>query len=239
MTAKKNTKKTTTKKKTHKPTATMRVSQSAIANRAIHNIELLYKKMGLSPISTVADKQRLMGTASVPTMLIEEVASTVDNHGTLVGMHFDSEKAREALAYAAAFEPVATKAHAFSQRVRDAIVAAKGDAGASALAVYASMKGVIRRPEGAALRDSFIKMTAIMKTRRKVGAAKAAAAVAKAASKVSASSATTTPPAPITSAMIPAPAARTPAPATTNGAAAKTTNGTTVVITPPEAHASA
>src|SRR5438094_6729196 len=101
MTAKKKTKKTTTKKKTQ--TVTMRVSQSAIANRAIRNIELLYKKMGLNPLSTVPDKQRLMGTASVPTMLIEEVASTVDNHGTLVGLQFDSEKARQALAYAAAF----------------------------------------------------------------------------------------------------------------------------------------
>ena len=235
MTAKKKTKKNTTKKNT--PKVAMRVSQSAVANRAIHNIELLYKKMGLNPLSTVPDKQRLLGTASVPTMLIEEVASTVDHHGGLVGMQFDSEKARQALAFAAAFEPVATKAHAFSQRVRDAIVAAKGEAGASALAVYASMKGVVRRPEGAPLRDSFVKMTAIMKTRRKVGAAKAAAAVAKAATKAATSPITT--PAPASPAtMTPAAPAAHAAPVATNGAA-KPTAGTTVVITPSDANATA
>jgi hypothetical protein len=201
----------------------MRVSQGSVAKVAIHNIELLYKKMGLDPKATKIGKRRLMGTSSVPTQLIEEVAAAADQHGALIGMAFDSDKAREALAYASAFEPVATKAEAFAQRVRDAILAAKSDAGGAALAVYASMKGVVRREEGAALRDSFDKMGKIMKQRRKLGQHRKNVAVAAAAAAAAAAEPAAPPAKPTTT------PATTPAPVQSG---TKATGGTTVVVNP-------
>ncbi len=228
MSTSKKTKQTTAPKRTRIKTKAlqMRVSQGGVAKTAIHNIELLFKKMGLSPKSVKSDKRRFLGTAGAPAKLIEEVAAAADQHGLLVGMAFDSNRAREALAFAAAFEPVATKAEAFAQRVRDSIIVAKGDVGSAALAVYAAMKGIVRRPEGAPLRDSFDKMTQIMKSRRK-------ARVTTAKPK---------PAAPIVTTVKPV-VAPTP-PTAVNGAAAngatataadKHSASTTVVITPPDA----
>ena len=122
--------------------------------------------------AALESKRRLMGTAHVPTQLIVEMAATADEHGTRLGMAFDSAKARDALAYAESFEAVATKAEAFAQRVRDAILVTKADTGAATLAAYATLKGVVRLPQGAGLRDSFDKMTQLMKRgRRPVAAA--------------------------------------------------------------------
>jgi hypothetical protein len=181
----------TTKKKIDKTMqlngVKLRISQGAVAKKAIHNIELLFRKMSLDPKAGKTNKRRLIGTMSVPTKLIEEVAALADQQGMIGGIDFNADKAREALAFAAAFEPVATKAEAFAQRVRDSIMAAKSDVGGGALAVYASLKGIVRRPEGAQFRDSFDKMTQIMKDRhnvtkrrvnKKVAAATAAAAAA-------------------------------------------------------------
>lgn len=222
MTAKKTNKKTKTR--ALKPTLQMRVSQGAVARTASRNIELLYKKMNLSPKSVKADKQRLLGTASAPIKLIEEVAAASDQHGTLIGMAFDSNKAREALAFSAAFEPVATKAEAFAQRVRDAIIMAKGDVGSAALAAYASMKGIVRRPGGAPLRDSFDKMAQIMRDRRKTQTLASARKSARAAKAAAAK------------ALAPAvPVAAPPAATTAPAAADKHSASTTVVITPPVA----
>ena len=92
----------------------LRISQGAVAKKAIHNIELLFRKMDLDPKAVKGSKRRLVGTMSVPT-----------------------------------------KAEAFAQRVRDSILVAKSDVGSGALAVYASLKGIVRRPEGAQYRDSF------------------------------------------------------------------------------------
>jgi len=210
---------TTKKKKTSSKGAKLRVSQGHEAKVAIRNIEALFEKMELDPKRVKRDRHTLLGTAHVPAKLIEEVAAVADQHGTLVGMPFDSDAAREALAFAAAFEPVATKAEAFAQRVRDAILVAKSDAGAKALAVYAAMKGVVRTEAGAPLRDSFDKMTTIMKQRRK----RAPKAEAQAQAQGPAQTET------------PATQPAATKPAATPAATAKTSPGnTTIVVTPAE-----
>ena len=211
-TSKKSTKQITAPKGTK-----LRVSQGSVAKKAIHGIELLFRKMNLNTKAGKADKRSQIGTFSVPTKLIEEVAAAADQHGKLLGMSFNSDKAREALAYASAFEPVATKAEAFAQRVRDSILASRSDVGAAALAVYASMKGIVRRPEGAALRDSFDKMSQIMKDRRRVAqhriAKRVAAATAAATAATAASTpATTTPAQPAQPVQPPPPVAKTDKP---------------------------
>ena len=162
----------TTPKKTPKKTATksgvkMHVSQGHVAKLAIQNIQSLYKKLGLDPQTTKGNKRLLVGTSHVPILLIEEVAAASDQHGTLIGMSFDSDAARQAVAYSMAFEPVATHAEALAQSVRDAILLAKSDVGNAALAAYASLKGIVRTKEGAPLRGSLDKMTQIMRHRRK------------------------------------------------------------------------
>jgi hypothetical protein len=145
----------------------MQISQGDVAKSAIHNIELLFKKLGLEPKIEKNAKRVLLGSAHVPTQLVAEVAAAADQHGALIGIPFDAEAARQALAFADAFEPVATKAEAFAQRVRDAVLTAKYDVGSASLAAYAAMKGIVRRPEGAGLRDSFDRMTTIMKRGRR------------------------------------------------------------------------
>lgn len=196
--------------------AKLRVSQGHVAKVAIQNIENLFKKLDLGPKRGKRTKFALRGTAHVPVALIEEVAAAADQHGSLIGLAFDSDAAREALAFAAAFEPVATKAEAFAQRVRDAVLAAKAEAGANALAAYASMKGVIRTEAGAPLRDSFDKMTQIMKRRRKRAAKTDGAAQAPPPA---------TPP--------PSPPA-TPASTSSANADKPVAGSTTIVVNPPE-----
>ena len=175
----------------------MRISQGDVAKHAIHNIGLLYRKMGLSPKSVKRAKSRLLAASGVPTKLIEQVAAVADQHGELAGMTFDYDGARQAIAYAAAFEPVAVEAEAFAQRVRDSIIVAKSDAGSSALAMYAALKGFVRRPEGAELRGAVDRMAQIMKERRKAGNVKLAKQTKRAAAKA-AEPATTPPTTPTT-----------------------------------------
>ena len=204
-----------TKKKTSN--LKMRVSQGDIAKHAIHNIGLLYRNMGLSPKSVKRAKSRLLAASGVPTKLIEQVAAVADQHGKLAGMTFDSDHARQAIAYAAAFEPVAVEAEAFAQRVRDSIIVAKSDAGSSALAIYAALKGFVRRPEGAELRGAVDRMAQIMKDRRKAGNAKLAKQNKRAAAN----------------APVPAASAPTAQPATSSKPADKTAGTTNIVVNTP------
>jgi hypothetical protein len=158
-----------THRKSPKKKLKMRVSQGAVAKEAIHDIGLLYRKMGLNPKSVKNARKRLLAVSSVPAKLIEQVAAAADQHSSLAGIAFDADAAREALAYASAFGPVANEAEAFAQRVRDSIIVAKSAPGASALVVYTALKGFVRSAEGAELRGAFDSMTAIMKERRNVG----------------------------------------------------------------------
>lgn len=146
------------------------ISQAHVARIAIDDIEQLFKKMGLDPKAEKRSKRIMVGTAHVPMAFIEEAAAAADQQPGLLGTAFDAARAREAMAYAIAFEPVATKAEAFAQRVRDAILIARSEAGAASLATYASMKGLVRLPDGAPLRDSFDRMTHLMKRGRRAAA---------------------------------------------------------------------
>jgi hypothetical protein len=148
----------------------MRVSQSAIAQTAITDLMSLYEKLALDPNSIPSDKARFVSSAGAPAKLVELIAATADqNAGSVAGIAFDSTAARQGLAYAAAFDPVATAADALAHHVRDAILLAKAPAGHDALAIYTALRGYTRTREGAHLRGNYQRMTQIMKERRNAG----------------------------------------------------------------------
>lgn len=152
------------------PEPVMRVSQSAIAQVAITDLSALFEKLSLDPNSIPSDKARFVASAGTPAKLVELIAATADqNGGTVAGIAFDSTVARQGLAYAAAFDPVATTAEALAHHVRDSILMAKAASGHDALAIYTALRGFTRTREGAHLRGTYQRMVQIMKERRNAG----------------------------------------------------------------------
>ena len=157
------TAKTKAKKKIAKPARKTRVSQSALAAQATAEIRALGTKLGIGKGLKKAERSKLTSSASTSNDFIEEVAATVDQHGSLVGASFDVDQAREAIAYSAAYETVVIEIERLARRLSDEILRRRAAAGSGALAVYAAMKGAARTAEGEELNDALATLKALMK----------------------------------------------------------------------------
>lgn len=161
------TKPSTTKKPSHrtfaraKALAKTRISQSALAAEAIAEVDALTEKLGLEAAMTTEERRALMAGICVPNEFTEAVAAMATRHPDLAG-GFDSDEAREAIAFAAAYAPLATAARELAARVESKIAARRAAAGARALDTYAMWKGVVRTPDGAPLRDSLKNLSSLL-----------------------------------------------------------------------------
>ncbi len=173
-------KKAFNKKATHKK-ATVRVSQSSLAGPIVDAIEHVASELDLAAALDPAQTKALVGLVNMtPTTLVEQIASTADRHGALLGTEFPSDEARVVIAYAAAFEPVVAVMSDVSTRLAHDILTKRAAMARAALASYAALRGVVRTPAGKPMKGAYEKMRLIMKEHRKgsgkkKGGAKAAA----------------------------------------------------------------
>jgi hypothetical protein len=176
----KATKKTasrTSSRKAPRGLAKTRVSQSALAGEAMAQLDALSDALGLEPAMGTGERRALAGGICVPNEFTEAVAATASRHTDYAG-GFDPDEAREAIAFAAVWAPLAVAARELAARVESRIVARRAAAGSRALDTYAMWKGVARTPDGAMLRDSVKSLSALLgrsrgRSRRR-GAAKPA-----------------------------------------------------------------
>ncbi len=147
------------------PLTETRTSEAARAFDAKAIIAALFAHLGIDRKASVGSSLNM--TKSVPVAFIEEAASVKDAHPHLINVQFDTTAARSAIAYAFTNEPVATEVEALARGIRHAIAEGQAEAGSAALAVYAAMKAIVDRPEGAPIAESHRRMSSIMKQRRR------------------------------------------------------------------------
>lgn len=144
----------------------MRVSQSALAASATAEIDALAEKLGVPRAMSPRERRSLMAGLCVPDPFTEAVAALATRHPE-VAVGFDADAAREAIAFAAAYAPLARAAHELGARIESQIAVRRATAGASALATYATWKGLARTPGGASLRDSLKTLSVLLKRSHK------------------------------------------------------------------------
>lgn len=154
----------------------VRVSQSALASSAIKKLDALSEELGYPEDLTHDERLPLLHGMAVPSELIEGVAATAERLGDRFPIGFDGDAAREAIAFAAAFAPVARAARAIAQRIEDRIVQRRGAAGAQALVAYAALKVLARTPEGKDLEKTVRELGALLRKPRRRSHAQAATA---------------------------------------------------------------
>jgi hypothetical protein len=138
----------------------MRVSQAALAAAALADLDALGAKLGLAPAMSAEERRALTPGLCVPNAFTEGVAALATRHAELAG-GFDADEAREAIAFAAAYAPVARAAHELGARIESQMAARRGAVGSRALDTYAMWKGLARTKAGAALRDSLKGLSAM------------------------------------------------------------------------------
>ena len=107
----------------------MRVSQAALAAAAIADLDALGHKLGLEPAMSAEQRHALTPGLCVPNAFTEAVAALATRHAELSD-GFDPDDAREAIAFAAAYAPVARAAYELGARIESQIAARRGAVGA-------------------------------------------------------------------------------------------------------------
>ena len=102
--------------------------------------------------SSKDERKRLATAASVPPQFVEQVAMTIKNSDKLVAAGAaDSDRIRDLMNYAEAYDAVADELEAMAGFVRHSVVVAKNTAGSYALTTYALARRLAKRPETADL----------------------------------------------------------------------------------------
>ena len=124
------------------------------------------------------------GSNRVPDALIERMAAlAAKNGGSVLGIAFDVEAARQTLAYASACNAVIDAAHGLIRMISDDVLRRRIRVAQSAFAIYGAMRRLVTTNEGKHLAPSFEELQALMRehnARKRTRTAKAPPADAKA-----------------------------------------------------------
>ena len=128
-------------------------TQSEAAQALVQEIRALRQKVPNALIPAApGERKKLSAAASVPADFVERMAVAAENNATLAGKGtIDPAEAREQMAYAEAFGPVADEFEALVRALRLSVTAARNKAGSDALRTYALAQRLARRPEHADL----------------------------------------------------------------------------------------
>ena len=172
---------------------------SEAAQALITEIRALREKIPNFIVSTDKDARRkLAPAASVPADFVERMAVAAETNAALAGKEkIDPVQARDLMAYAEAFGPLADEVEALVNFIRHSVTAARNKAGSDALTTYAIARRLARRPEHADLVPHVTDMRRTLGARARKPKAKAEQ------------------PAPPQAPTTPAPSSATPAPPTT------------------------
>lgn len=136
-----------------------------------------------------AETKRLSAAASVPPEFVELTTVAIANQAALVRTDGHSPASmRDLMTYADAYDPLADELEALAQFIRHSTTAARNEAGAEALTVYAMAQRLVKRPKYAGLAPYVADMRRALGRVRKPSpeeaAQKAAERAVKAAAKV-------------------------------------------------------
>lgn len=112
-------------------------------------------RKSLQPVSTKSDDALLL------------IADAFDRYRSILGIAFDTQSIRDAIQYEKETRPVAAQARVLSDRLYGQVVARKAAAAEGCLAVYQTMKGVSRLPQGQALRPIVKQIASLLRGARK------------------------------------------------------------------------
>ncbi len=138
---------------TEVPVTTPQPSYLDTAQERVDEIRAMREKIPNFVIpSSKGESQRLTSAASVPPQFVEQVAMTIKNSAKLVAAGAaDSDRIRDLMNYAEAYDAVADELEAMTGFVRHSVTVAKNTAGSYALTTYALAQRLAKRPETADL----------------------------------------------------------------------------------------
>jgi hypothetical protein len=156
------------KKKKPKTTTEVRVSQSARAQPFIQKVQSIADELELGATLDPEEVKALTVTVSnTPAKLIELMATAKDTFGALIGTEFDSDNARETAAFASSFGPVVSTLVSTGARLDHDILLKRANVALATRASYVALKGVVRTPAGAPLKEMFKLMKQVMRDHRR------------------------------------------------------------------------
>jgi len=135
------------------PVTNTQPSYLVTAQERVDEIRAMREKIPNFVIPSSKDeRKRLAVAASVPPQFVEQVAMTIKNSDKLVAAGAaDSDRIRDLMNYADAYDAVADELEAMAGFVRHSVVVAKNAAGSYALTTYALAQRLAKRPETADL----------------------------------------------------------------------------------------
>jgi|SRR6185295_1168562 len=128
---------------------------------------------------TTKEGRKLSAVSSLSPEFIELAAIGLTN-ATDVGVGTSPEDIRDLIAFANAYDPVADELETTTRLLRHTIQAARYKAGTAALAMYASLKRLVKAPEHAELATHLAHMSRALGMRERLARRKAAVAKRKA-----------------------------------------------------------
>lgn len=127
-------------------------SPNVVARAILDKIRAIQEAIpGYEP-ATPSGGRSLVPMASLPNPFIEAACSAIESSNALrIAVKMDPDATREAVAFAASFEPVADELEATAKGMRHTISVIRAKAGDDALHSYDVAKSLSRTKDGAAL----------------------------------------------------------------------------------------
>ena len=176
----------------------VRPSQAYMFHQAIAAIDAAREQLPLATVTTTRDRVELLDlrrAARVPDAFLEAMASLVSrNGGSLMGLSFDADAARELLAYGTAAKPFIDMARDVAHQVDEDIVRKRAALADHAISILRALEALAETPEGKGFaRDAQLLRSTLGTKKRKQRSPKQAAAAPGAPATVTAPAVVITP----------------------------------------------
>jgi hypothetical protein len=145
--------------------ASTRPSQSFIASKIITSLEEIETELALPEALASTDRRRLaLQSGRIPDVVIESMAAMSVRHGgSICGLPFDANGARETIASVAASGPVVATVERINVRLKDQVLRKRAAVAGAVETRYGLLQRLAKTPEGASIREEALAMKALLK----------------------------------------------------------------------------